>query len=206
MTYHSEIQVFFHPRAFNNSEPNNQGRYPNAPISLTYIADAKTKKPLTTTLRFFLQLLRASLQALPQATTKISNLLGLVSSGWDIATQVAESERRLGIETLTTSRIVGDERLDIIADVLLPKVKTKIRASFALTASIRTKDGSGSGDLFMNVMIEPKVTVVYGELYDEKNMSKYLAGLTKSEGEGWNEAVRSMKEKLIAKGEKGQRK
>ncbi|EME89594.1 uncharacterized protein MYCFIDRAFT_185843 [Pseudocercospora fijiensis CIRAD86] len=195
MTYRSQIQLFFHPRAFNNTNPNNLGQYPNAPISLTYIDNKK--QPLTTTLRFFLQLLQASLQAIPQHQTKISDLLSLVSSSWDQTTEISESERRLGLETLTTSRITSDEEMQVIADVLLPNVRTKVRARFEIFASVSL------AAMQMKVVVEPRVEVVYGELYDERNMTKYLKGLV---GEGWDEAVRGMWGKLVAKGAKGERK
>ncbi|KXT06028.1 hypothetical protein AC578_1331 [Pseudocercospora eumusae] len=201
MTYRSQIQLFFHPRAFNNNTPNNLGQYPNAPISLTYIGDKK-KQPLTTTLRFFLQLLQASLQALPQHQTKLSSLLSLVSGSWDKATEIAESERRLSLETLTTSRITSDEKMEVIADVLLPKVRTKVRARFEIEARVDLEQE----ERVMVVDVEPKVEVVYGELYDEKNMTKYLKGLIGQENDGWDEAIRAMWGKLVVKGRKGERK
>lgn len=61
MTYKSSLQLFFHPSAFRNPGQEASNR-PNAPIGLTYTG---TTQPLPTTLRFFLQLLRASLHALP---------------------------------------------------------------------------------------------------------------------------------------------
>ena len=64
MTYKSSLQLYFHPSAFfttstTMTQPSNRS---NASIGLTYI---NATQPLSTTLRFFLQLLRASLQALP---------------------------------------------------------------------------------------------------------------------------------------------
>lgn len=197
MTYKGEIQLFFHPQAFAQGQ-----ELPNAPIRLTYIADvqpAYKKKPLTTTLRFFLQLLQATLQGLPQCTTKLCDLLHLVSQGWDTATAVAETERRLSIEALTESRIVGDERLAIEATVLLPNVKTKVRATFEVTAIV-------GADLTVRTHVQPKVLVVYGEQYNEKNMAEFLKGTIGSGFENWNSAVKGMREKLIARGVKGARK
>ena len=136
MTYKNHIQLFFHPGAFlTTSTPTNR---PNAPIGLTYIGSTQ---PLPTTLRFFLQLLRASLQALPQSSTRVPSLLSLVSNGWTIALSVAESERRLGIEGLTDSRIVSDERLSISSFILLPKLRTKVRVCFDILVAI-----GGDGD------------------------------------------------------------
>ncbi|CAK1354502.1 unnamed protein product [Cercospora beticola] len=202
MAYKSDIELFFHPAAFNHGSGDAESRTPNAPISLTYIADRslQKKKPLTTTLRFFLQLLRASLQALPQATTKIKTLLDLLSSGWDIALQIQESERQLSIETLTSSSIVGDERLDINAEILLPKVRSKVRTSFELEAKVEEIDGDGT--LGLTVDVAPKVVVVYGEQYNEHNMTQYLKQSIDGY-EKWDEGLRLMREKLIVRGAKG---
>ncbi|KAM3415585.1 hypothetical protein BST61_g9106 [Cercospora zeina] len=202
MVYKSDIELFFHPAAFNHASGNGESKTPNAPISLTYVADRRPqkKKPLTTTLRFFIQLLQASLQALPQATTKIKTLLELLSSGWDIALQIQESERQLAIETLTASCIVGDERLDITAEILLHKVRTKVRAAFELEAKVEEIDGEGS--LGVTVDVAPKVAVVYGEQYNEHNMTQYLRQSVDGY-EKWDEGLRLMREKLIARGAKG---
>ncbi|CAK4030654.1 Hypothetical predicted protein [Lecanosticta acicola] len=199
MTYKSELQLFFHPRALSRSSEDSLER-PNAPIGLTYIEEGK--KPMTTTLRFFLQFLRACLQGLPQCTTKISALLGLVSSGWDTASSVAEAERRLNLETLTESRIVSDEQLAVEAQVLLAKVKTKVRATFDVSARL-VEDGD---ELKVDVRCEPRVTVVYGEQYNERNMGEFLKNAVGDGVEGWDDAVRGMREKLIARGAKGSRK
>ena len=112
---------------------------------------------------------------------------------------VAESERRLNLEALTTSRIMPDEQLAIEADVLLVKVKTKVRASFALRAGV-------DPDMKLNVKTEPGVVVVYGEQYNEKNMTEFVKNAAGDEVEGWDLAVRGMREKLIARGAKGVRK
>lgn len=199
MTYKSELQLFFHPRAFYRSD-DESGDRPNAPIRLSYLDEGK--KPMTTTLRFFLQFLRACLLGLPQCTTKISSLLGLVSNGWDTASSIAEAERRLNLETLTDSRIVSDEQLAVEANVLLPKVKTKVRATFDVSARL-VEDGD---EMRMECVCAPRVLVVYGEQYNERNMGEYLRGLVGDGFEGWDAAVRGMREKLIARGAKGTRK
>lgn len=197
MTYRGEIQLFLHPEAFAQEQ-----EQLNAPVRLTYIADTHMpykKKPLTTTLRFFLQLLQATIQGLPQCTTKLCDLLSLVSKGWDTAVALAETQRRLSIEALTESKIMGDERLAVEATVLLPKVRTKVRATFEVTATV-------GADLEVRTHVRPKVLVVYGEQYNEKNMGEFLRSIVGTGLESWDGAVRGMREKLIARGVKGARK
>jgi kinetochore protein Spc7/SPC105 len=191
MTYKSSLQLFFHPPAFRN--PNQEANTrPNAPIGLTYTS---TTQPLPTTIRFFLQLLRASLHALPQCATKVSSLLHFVSSGWTTALAVAESERRLAIEGLTETRIVSDERLSIASLILLPKTKTKVRVSFEILAAI------GEG-LALSESVEVDVRVVYGETLNEKKMKDVLQDNVSGGVDGWESAVREVKALLLSKSAK----
>ncbi|KAM0702084.1 hypothetical protein Q7P35_010994 [Cladosporium inversicolor] len=191
MTYKSSLQLFFHPSAFRTPGQEASTR-PNAPIGLTYTG---TTQPLPTTVRFFLQLLRASLHALPQCTTKVSSLLHFVSSGWTTALAVAESERRLAIEGLTDTRIVSDERLSIASLILLPKTKTKVRISFDILAAI------GEG-LALSESVEVDVRVVYGETLNEKKLKEVLQGNVSGGVDGWEGAVREVKAMLLSKSAK----
>lgn len=200
MTYKSQLQLFFHPAAFEVPSQSAKSR-PNAPISLQYIAQDREQRPkeLTTTLRFFLQLLRASLQALPQCTTGVADLLNLVSNGWSTAISVAEAERKLSIESMADSRIVSDERLAIESTLLLPKVRTKVRVAFEILAAV------GEG-LQLSTTTEARAWVVYGEQYNEENMTKFVRERVERVAEGWSGAVREIREKLVVTGKKGFRK
>jgi kinetochore protein Spc7/SPC105 len=191
MTYKSSLQLFFQPSAFRHPGQEASAR-PNAPIGLTYTG---TTQPLPTTIRFFLQLLRASLHALPQCTTKVSSLLHFVSSGWTTALAVAESERRLAIEGLTETRIISDECLSIASLILLPKTKTKVRISFDILAAI------GEG-LALSESVEVDVRVVYGETLNEKKLKEVLQGNVSGGVDGWEAAVREVKAMLLSKSAK----
>jgi kinetochore protein Spc7/SPC105 len=189
MTYKSSLQLFFHPSAFRiSSSAQDEPPRPNRPIGLTYTS---TTQPLPTTIRFFLQLLRASLHALPQSTTKVSSLLHFVSIGWTTALNIAESERRLSIEGLTDTRIVSDERLSIASLILLPKTRTKVRISFDIIAAI------GEG-LALSETVEVDVHVVYGETLNENKLREVLQGTVKGGIEGWEGAVRELKGMLLS--------
>jgi kinetochore protein Spc7/SPC105 len=194
MTYKSQLKLFFHPLAFQTGGQSRQ----NSSISLTYTGSQN----LGTTLRFFLQLLRASLHALPQFSTRVADLLSLVAKGWDTATLIADAEKRLNMEVMTESRIVSDERLAISSTLLLPKVRTKVRVSFDIAAAV-TEDGEG---LELSTTVEPSVKVVYGEQYHEKNMTDFVAKEIVGGFEGWEDVVRELRERLIARGAKGEKK
>ena len=204
MTYASHLKLFFHPLAFQSGDsPAQRGQ--NSPISLSYSG----ARELGTTLRFFLQLLRASLHALPQFETRVGALLGLVARGWDVATAIVDAEKRLGLEAMTEARIVSDEKLTISSTLLLPKVRTKVRVAFHITAAVAglssgsAEDGEEGEPLELTTTVEPNVEVVYGEPYHEKKMSEFVAKEIGGGLEGWEGAVRELRERLIARGAKG---
>ena len=127
--------------------------------------------------------------------------MSLVSNGWETALSVSEAERRLNLEAMTTSRIVSDERIAISSTLLLPKVRTKVCVSFDIAAAV----GEGDG-MELSTTVEPSVKVVYGEQYNEKTMTEFVENAVGGEFEGWEGAVRELRERLIARGAKGGRK
>ncbi|KAK4555125.1 hypothetical protein LTR86_007891 [Recurvomyces mirabilis] len=204
MTYRSSLQLFFHPAAFLVPTQSTTTARPNAPISLSYVAQDRhgQVKDFDTTQRFFLQFLRASLQALPQCETRVVELLGFVSNGWTTAQAVVEAEERLNLVTLTSSRIVSDEKLAIESDLLFPAIRTKVRVAFELAASV------GQGDLQMVLGTGVAVRVVYGEKFNEGKMAKFVGERIGVDdvGEGWGDAVRELQARLGSGGGKGFRK
>ena len=203
MIYRSTLSLFFDTAAFANSA--SAAKSGNQPISLTYIGNSddlrpQHQRPLTTEKRFFLQLLRAQLQCLEQRDTRIKTLLEFVSKGWDVATSVSESIRGLRLEHPVAVAILSDERLGVMADVLLPKVQTKVRVTFEIGAGIEVSE-EGAMDVQTSVGVSGKV--VYGEAYNEKNMEGFLGRRCGGLGEGWVEGVRELRVKLVATGRKG---
>jgi len=97
--------------------------------------------------------------------------------------------------------ILSDERLAICIDVLLPKVETKVRVSFEISAGVVVAAGTGSMEVKTEVAVAGKV--LYGEGYNEKNMEGFLARRVGGVGQGWVEGVRELRGKLVATGRKG---
>ncbi|KAF2140848.1 uncharacterized protein K452DRAFT_251605 [Aplosporella prunicola CBS 121167] len=196
MTYRNDLQLFFQPASF---APHAAPSAPNSTtIRLTYIGDS----PLTTTKRFFLQLLRANLHCLPQSTTTVPHLLAHIRSGWDVARAVAENVRKLDLAQVTEESILSDERMAVTTNMLLPTLQTKVKATFEVGVSVDGED--------LKTVIETKVKVVYGEQYKEGRMGEFLSNYTGSEvnvnGEAnWGQAVSDLKAQLIARGRKGAR-
>lgn len=206
MSYRNDLQLFFHPGAFAPHAPSPSS--PNGPISLTYIGDA----PLTTTKRFFLQVLRANLHCLPQATTRVPRLLAHLARGWDACRLVAANARRLALAHVTDELILSDERMAVHAAVLLPSVQSKVRIAFEI--AVANLDDDPAKDLHAAVSVAAKA--VYGEAYKEAKMAEFIQqyvgrdvvvgapGAAESKP-SWGEAVGDLRERLIARGKKGGR-
>ncbi|QIW97100.1 hypothetical protein AMS68_002618 [Peltaster fructicola] len=188
MSYKTQLELFFHPLAFH--KVSNQQPTANAPIGLKCIS----KEPLCTIQRFFVQLLQAHLHSIVQQSTQIADMLTLVASTWDIALQLIETERLLAIEGPVEIRIQNDECLIIDSTLLLPAVRTKLRASFKVQIAFE--------DSQCETLHEPAVVVVYGQAYNEKSMSEFLRSHTESGFESWSSAVQQLRRKLVQQGPK----
>ncbi|KAK8214028.1 hypothetical protein IWZ01DRAFT_498731 [Phyllosticta capitalensis] len=198
MTYRNDLRLFFYPGSF---APHASASTPNSTISLTYVGDNKpaNSSPLTTTKRFFLQLLRANLHCLPQSTTSIGQMLVHVRNGWDVALAVAENVRKLNLCHITDESILSDERMAATAHMLLPTLQTKVKCVFEVGV---TAEGD---ELKTSVVASTKV--VYGEQYKEGKMGEFLTSFVGGEvqvgGDAkWNDGVNDLKARLIAKGRK----
>ncbi len=197
VAYRSDIQLHFRPSSF-APDPTCPS---NSPISLAYIGDAQQRhpRPLTTTKRFLLQLLRAHLQCIPQADTTISDLLTLVQTSWTNASSIAEGVRRLTTAFIVDEKILGDERMAVTATMLIPAAPTptKIRVVFDLGVSM------GEHGVRGNVTV--RAETVYGEPVSEGKMSEFLSGKVGTGlagAETWVEAVLELQERLMSKWKK----
>ncbi|KAI5206450.1 Spc7-domain-containing protein [Aureobasidium subglaciale] len=196
MTYANTLQLFFNTTSFKAISSSQATNPSNSPISLTHL----TPTALTTEKRFFLQLMRAQLQCLDQNTISLKQLLGFVQRGWDTASLIAEQVRRLTLEQIVNVSILNDERLAIDVCILLPKVETKVKLGIHLTATLSDPEAE---DLDIKNEIDVDAKVVYGEPYNEKNMSEFVGKRVRGQGfEGWDETIRELRMRLVATGRK----
>lgn len=202
MTFNRTLQLFFTPASFKSN--NSSAESENSPISLTYIADAHEyhSQPLTTEKRFFLQIMRAQLQCLQQSRTKVKELLTFVSTGWEIASTIAEQARVLGVSYITDPTITSDEVMAIRSLILLNAMKTKVEVVF----EVKVRSGDGVASLAVGVKSTAKVC--YGEGLKEKKMGDFLESKIARKGKGgkergvWAKAVGELEERLVARGKK----
>ena len=203
MTYDRTLQLFFTPSSFRTNREDEKlvtSASENAPISLTYIADAHPYHPLplTTEKRFFLQIVRAQLQCLQQSQTTIKDLLTFVSSSWKTASGIAEEARILGVSYITEPTITSDEVMAVRSSVLLQAMRTKVEVGFEV------KVRSGDGVAALATTIKASARVCYGEALKEKKMAEFLESKIKGVKDRgvWVKAVRELEERLIARGKK----
>jgi kinetochore protein Spc7/SPC105 len=202
MTHLSDLELYFLPSAFMTG-----GNTPNGSISLAYVGDSATPhpRPLTTSKRFFLQLIRAHLHCIPQSQTRISDLLSLVKNGWAAALAVAEGVRWLEHNYITDEFILSDERMGISTNMLLPALQTKVKVTFDIGVSLSLEEG-------VQTDVGAKVEVVYGEKYGEEKMGAFLRDFCGSEVRKiedmavWADGMLDLAARLRKTGRKGERK
>ncbi|KAF1841793.1 Spc7-domain-containing protein [Cucurbitaria berberidis CBS 394.84] len=201
MTHLNDLELYFQPSAFATGTNS-----PNASISLAYVGDSATPhpRPLTTSKRFFLQLIRAHLHCIPQSQTRISSLLTLVKDSWATALAVTEGIHWLEHNYITEEFILSDERMAIASNMLLPTVQTKVKVTFEV--------GVGIGKEGVDADVGMKAEIVYGEKYGEEKMGAFLRDFCGSEVkkvEGmsvWADGMLDLASRLKKTGRKGERK
>lgn len=209
MSYKRTLELFFSPASFlqNAANASQSAECENSPISLSYVADAHENhpQPLVTEKRFFLQIMRAQLQCLPQNQTKIKNLLSFISSNWEKACTIADESRLLGISYITESMILSDEVMKVRSILLLRDMRTKVELGFEISVHNDEKV------LESRIAVRPSARVMYGEELKEKKMVEFLdlrIKVKKGQGKAlsdtgvWARAVGELEDKLIARGRK----
>ncbi|KAF2402789.1 Spc7-domain-containing protein [Trichodelitschia bisporula] len=200
LKYRSDLELFLNPDAFITKKAS-PASGPNSPISLTYVGDvsqpSSRARPLTTTKRFFLQLLRAHVHALPQCETRVQTLTGTISAVWDAALRIAEGVRKLDLVFMTKEVILGDETMAVDTVLLLTKLKTKVQIRFEVVARL------GEGTVSVEVGVKAKVA--YGERYDEAKMSEFLKQFVNGGDDDairWVTGMEDLQARLIKRGKK----
>jgi kinetochore protein Spc7/SPC105 len=200
------LQLTFHPSAFisNSSAPSSSS--PNADISLRYVGpeDIDASTPSATAKRFFLQLLRAKVYAIPQCHTRVSELVRFIQQGWDLCARAEEAVRALEVTCVSDVFICGDEKLAIEANLLLNSLRTKVRIRHELSVAASLHTG-------LEASVQVRAKVVYGEKYDEPKMGEFLMQFVKGrvgsseEVLDWAKGMEDLRERLVRRGRKGVR-
>ena len=143
--------------------------------------------------RFFLQLLSARLQALDQASTPVSDVLRLVSNGWNMAMRLRNSVSDLALSHITDVEITSDESLAVSANILLRDLRSKVKVGLEIKVD-------GQGLEFLS-SVRASAKVIYGQELQEGNVGKWLSGKIDNGKEQefgkWGEAVRDLETRLV---------
>ncbi|KAF2823533.1 Spc7-domain-containing protein [Ophiobolus disseminans] len=201
MTHLNDLELYFQPSAFKTG-----GNTPNGSISLAYVGDsaAPHPRPLTTSKRFFLQLIRAHLHCIPQSQTCVSELLSVVKNGWATALAVAEGSHWLEHNYITEEFILSDDRMGISTNILLPTLQTKVKVTFDIGVSLSSEG--------VQTDVSTKAEVVYGEKYGEEKMGAFLRDFCGTEVRKvddmavWADGMLDLAARLRKTGRKGERK
>lgn len=193
MAYKREIELVFDLKSFQPGQANSQ-------IDLWYIADGREHGAIakTTEKEFFLQCIRDHVRGLSQCSTKISQLLQLVSSAWDKANYACKQISRINITFPTKTEKTSDHSITIRSSLLLVPLETKVEIALRLQG--HSKSGA------VEVGIFPEARVVYGERFNTGKIGEFLATrLGETVGgaeEDWSDVVVELHEALIARGRK----
>ncbi|KAK3362703.1 hypothetical protein B0T25DRAFT_468116 [Lasiosphaeria hispida] len=211
MSYKREIELVFDIASFQNAKPKSAQ---NSRIDLWYIGATRERNPLpsTTEKEFFLQCIRDCVRGLPQATTQLKRLLGIVSGAWDKASTVASQVRFVNLTFPTTAAKTSDTSISVTSSVLLRPLQTRAEVTLHLQ-SVTGGDG-------VEVSITPEAKIIYGEQFNVAKMAGFLSdklsnrvvsgGSADAQGHGkaqaWSDVVLELHRKLLAKGQKAAQK
>ena len=200
LTYHNALSLFVQPENFH---PHADPASLNGPISLTLAnppaLTSSSDEAVATSARFFLQLLRAHLLAIPQSRTPLRSVLSLVAAGHALSTSVAAQIDALRNACFPTEvSIVSDTQLEVKARVVLRATRTVVEARFTVHASTE----SGKEEIGMGAWVAAEAKVVYGEELKERRMGEFLMEKVAGQIGGWAEAVGELEARLVAKARK----
>lgn len=201
MTYRRDIELVFDALSFKPYGSDAASLQPlSSRIDLWYIAGNRelNPMPLTTEKDFFLQNIREFCRCLPQATTTVKELLDSVSTSWTKVLEVVKNVQSLSRSCPTKVSKTSDSSILARSTLLLVPLATKVDLQFNIHAQ-----GTPSG---LDVKVEPKCTVIYGERFNELKIAEFLENRTRgNNGEdrkSWADIIAELEEKLLARGRK----
>ena len=185
----------------------------NRPISLSLVdapsADSDSDAATATARRFFLQLLRARLLAIPQSRTSLRSVLDVVAAGQALLSAVTRQIQDLQNGCFPTSAaIVDDTQMEVVARMVLKATRTVVEVRFRVhadsTAAGSNVESRNDNEATSGVQARVVTTakVIYGEELKEGRMGEFLAERTGGEVKGWADAARELEQRLIARGKR----
>jgi kinetochore protein Spc7/SPC105 len=203
LAFRGDLELVFDASSFKADGKEKSPQTQNSRLDLWYIAANRERNPLPETLekKFFVDSIRDSIRALVQSETLIKELLGRVSAGWETSLKIVHQIEALNRVCPTEVTKTSDSSIMVRAMLLLIPLNSKVDLQFNISTS-----NAGDG---LEIAIDPVVNVVYGEKFNEKNMTQFMitrVGTTVNEKAtekiAWTDAVKELEQRLLARGKK----
>ncbi|KAF4125086.1 kinetochore protein Spc7/SPC105 [Geosmithia morbida] len=214
MTYKREIELVFDIASFQPGQPNSR-------IDLWYIADyhdetggniisnsngnssGNRSSTKTADKDLFLECIRDGVRSLVQNKTPVSDMLRMVSGGWDKARYVSAQIEAINTTFPTTVSKTSDSSVAITTSMMLPPLQTRVE----VTLGLHGRSNTGAGHDAVDFGIAPQIKVVYGENFNVAKVTEFLStqiGDTVVTGEAmeWSDIAMQLRERLLARGRK----
>ncbi|KPI39629.1 Kinetochore protein spc7 [Cyphellophora attinorum] len=224
LSFRDQLRLFFYPSAYETSSGGGKRRSgrksksvsgPTAPISLTYSpmnydGEVVSGAVPSTQNRFFLQLIRSQLHTfsmMPKRSVAPKVVLGTVSRGWTLASQVSEEIRMLNMTGVTTVQILGDEKLGARTKLVFPG-GSRIDVEFELCVNT-LNDGEIASSTAVSAkgIYGPKASLVAGSKGRKVQVALTKEVESKDLGSGaWISAIHAFEQWLDGQVEKQQEK
>ncbi|KAK4161968.1 kinetochore protein spc7 [Cladorrhinum sp. PSN259] len=208
MSYKRQIELVFDINSFQRGETQSRRPQQNTQIDIWFIGDKREGNQaatLTTEKEFYLQAMRDHVRALPQSSTRVNRMLGIVSAAWDRANMVANYVRLLNLSFPTTVKRTSDLSIAVTSSLLLVPFQTRVET--VLNLKVETP---ACGEAGVQVAVTTEARVVYGEPFTIGKVTEFLnarvGGVIGDEGKGggdkmgWDLAVLELYKRLLAKG------
>lgn len=193
MAYKREIELVLDFASFKPGAHNSQ-------IDLWYIADSREKNPIPKSVErdFFLQSIRDLVRSLPADQAHARIILKIVQGAWDEAMAVAAQISKMSTTFQTAVTKTSDSSIDIKSTLLLVPLQSRVD----IILSLESQEGKAG----VEVTIESRGTVVYGEHFNTRKIGEFLQARLGSSVAGakedWCSILVELHEKLIARGRK----
>lgn len=192
MAYKRELEIVLDIASF---QPHRQ----NCRIDVWYIGDGKDgRPPRTADKEFFLQCIRDHVRALPQSRTKVSDLLRIVSNGWDKARFVTLQLDAVNITFPTNVTKTSDSSVAVTSSLLLAPLRTRVETTLLLQGHSMARG--------VDIEVSTQVRVVYGEHFNVNKVGEFLAGKIGdrigAKEDDWSSVFVELQQRLIARGKK----
>ncbi|PHH63333.1 hypothetical protein CDD81_6107 [Ophiocordyceps australis] len=196
MTYRNEIEFVY----FLNTLQALQHEAKASQIDLCHTDDDDTNDAEAKRMEkeCFLHMIRDYIGAMDDRVAILTNVLSIVSAGWDKAGWALSQLERINHRFPTSVTKTSDSSLAATVSLLLAPLKTRVEVTLRLN--------SRNASVGMEVTVAVEARVVYGEQFNAAKMAEFLTSRigtqVGAQTEDWVEALNTLHARLISRGQK----